>query len=451
MRTPTAARVAASLVDQRAAISVFADRFSTGGYPVLQDNQRGPVDNNASADSNLLQLGAAFAFDADTSLKVTGRFFDEDRGNGTIYTANSTKGADASAVLTRRFPALPAELSLTTYYQHRKFQSTFSSVNADRDVETPSLDQYDVPADAVGGSAVWTMQLGAQHALILGADARWVEGETNELFRFIGDDFTRQRTAGGQQIFVGAFAEDTWKISPAATIVGGFRLDRWELYDGSRNEFNRATGSPTLTSIFPDRSGYSLNGRLGAIGNVTEQIALRAAAYTGFRVPTLNELYRPFRVGNVITEANAALDPERLVGGEAGIDWRPLKPLHFEATVFYNRLENAIGNITIGVGPGNFDPGGFIPAGVTLRQRQNIDLVTAPGFEFTSDWQVAAPLFLRVSYLFTQPTIARASELHARRPLAGANSGERRHGRGRMETGREVAVNGAGALQQPAI
>ena len=179
---------------------------------------------------------------------------------------------------------------------------------------------------------------------------------------------------------------------------------------------DRATSSTGPTAarrsprIFPDRSGYSLNGRLGAIGNVTEQIALRAAAYTGFRVPTLNELYRPFRVGNVITEANAALDPERLVGGEAGIDWRPLKPLHFEATVFYNRLENAIGNITIGVGPGNFDPGGFIPAGVTLRQRQNIDLVTAPGFEFTSDWQVAAPLFLRLSYLITRPTIARASD-----------------------------------------
>ena len=36
--------------------------------------------------------------------------------------------------------------------------------------------------------------------------------------------------------------------------------------------------------------------------------------------------------------------------------------------------------------------------------------MTAPGFEFSSDWQVAAPLSLRVSYLFTQPTIDRASE-----------------------------------------
>ena len=219
-------------------------------------------------------------------------------------------------------------------------------------------------------------------------------------------------------MFIGAFAEDTWKISPVTTLVGGMRLDRWELFDGSRNEFDRATGNPTLTSSFLDRDGYSLNGRLGAIGQITDQITLRAAVYTGFRVPTLNELYRPFRVGNVVTEANAALDPEQLIGGEAGFEWHPLTSLRLRATGFYNRLENAIGNITIGFGPGTFDPGGFIPAGGVLRQRRNIDLVTAPGFEFSSDWQVAAPLSVRVSYLFTRRRlIARASPRSSAAPL----------------------------------
>ena len=175
---------AASLVDRGSAISIFAERFSTGGYPVVQGDQRGPVDNNASADSNLLQLGSNFAFDPETSVKVRGRLFEEKRGNGTIYTRNETRGADASVGLTRRFPQLPAELALTAYYQHRKFQSTFSSVNATRTVETPALDQFNVPADAVGGSAVWTMQLGAAHTVIFGADARWVEGETQRSFPF---------------------------------------------------------------------------------------------------------------------------------------------------------------------------------------------------------------------------------------------------------------------------
>ena len=43
-------------------------------------------------------------------------------------------------------------------------------------------------------------------------------------------------------------------------------------------------------------------------------VAVRAAAYRGWRLPTLNELYRPFRVGADATAANAALDPERLTG-----------------------------------------------------------------------------------------------------------------------------------------
>lgn len=401
---------AGNLVERPFALSLFAEHFFTGGYPVLQANQRGPVDRDAESESNLLQFRSEFALDPDTSLQLQARGFHEERGNGTIFTRNETTGADASAALTRKFPELSAELRLAGYYQGREFRSTFSSVNAARDVETPALDQFSVPAEAAGGSIVWTMPLASEHAITIGGDARWVEGETNELFRFIGNAFTRRRTAGGEQLFAGVFAEDAWKLSPAATLVGGIRLDYWQLADGRRNEFNRATGTPTLAVRFPDRDGYSCNGRLGAIDKVTDQITLRAAGYTGFRVPTLNELYRPFRVGNAVTEANAALEPERLLGGEAGIEWRPLKPLRLGATAFYNRLENAIGNITVGFGPGTFDPGGFIPAGGVLRQRRNIDLVTAPGFEFSSEWQVAAPFFLRLSYLFTEPTIDRASE-----------------------------------------
>src|SRR3546814_13435035 len=51
--------------------------------------------------------------------------------------------------------------------------------------------------------------------------------------------------------------------------------------------------------------------------------SLRAAAYTGLRQPTLNELYRPFVVFPVVTQANANLENERLEGFEAGIELAP--------------------------------------------------------------------------------------------------------------------------------
>lgn len=402
--------VGAGAVEGPLALSIFAERFSTGGYPILQDDQRGSVDNAASSDAVVIHAAANVKVASATSLRIQVRGFEEHRGNGTIYTQNASSGSDLNAAITTKFADEEAELRLAGYFQRRSFSSTFSSVNARRDVETPALNQFDVPAHAAGGSAVLAFRPGEEHRLTVGADYRWVEGETNELFRWTGSEFSRARRAGGQQEFLGLFAEDTWLLSSKTTVVGGLRLDQWQLFGGFREERDRATGDVILSSRFADRDGYALNGRLGARTDLAERLILRAAGYTGFRVPTLNELYRPFRVGNDVTEANAALEPERLLGGEAALEWQLSRVLRLTGTAFVNRLADAVGNVTIGVGPGTFEPGGFIPAGGVLRQRQNIDVVLAPGFDLGFEWYVAPTVLLKATYLFTQPTIVEAAD-----------------------------------------
>ena len=143
-----------TLVHGPVATSVFAERFATSGYPVVRTDQRGPVDNTASANSDIFDLRSQWQINRDSSLQVAARHFDDDRGNGTTLTRNNTIGTDASATVTTEFPAESAELQLSAYEQHRKFRSAFSSINETRDVETPALDQFDVPADAIGGSGV---------------------------------------------------------------------------------------------------------------------------------------------------------------------------------------------------------------------------------------------------------------------------------------------------------
>lgn len=399
-----------TIVNDGARWSMFMERFNTGGYHVLRVDQRGPVDRRANAETSVAQLGAELDLGRESAVSFRLRGFEDERENGTALTRNDTEGLDASAAFTTRIAPLDAGLTLSGYLQRRRFRSNFSSINQARDLETPSLDQFHVPAFALGGSAVWDMPLGGEHHVTLGADLRRITGETNEAFRFMNNVFTRVRRAGGNQLFLGAFAQDTWKITPAATIVGAVRIDRWELFDGGRREWDRLSGATTLQTDFPDRNGYVGNGRLGTRVQFSPELSVRAAGYTGFRVPTLNELYRPFRVGNAITEANPALAPERLVGGEVGFDWRPAPAFHLAATAFYNHLEDAVGNVTIGFGPGTFDPGGFVPAGGVLRQRRNLELVTAPGFELSGRWQICAQLALEAQYIFTDPRIARANE-----------------------------------------
>ena len=125
----------------------------------------------------------------------------------------------------------------------------------------------------------------------------------------------------------------------------------------------------------------------------SDALRLRGAAYLGWRMPTLNELYRPFRLGPDATAANADLEPERLKGAEVGVEWRPAGPIRFALTFFDNRLEQAIANVTLGKGPGQFPGVGFVVG--QFRQRQNIKAVVSRGVELDAEvslgsWRLAA-------------------------------------------------------------
>jgi outer membrane receptor protein involved in Fe transport len=59
--------------------------------------------------------------------------------------------------------------------------------------------------------------------------------------------------------------------------------------------------------------------RVAALYHLTSRARVWGDIGWGFRAPTLNELYRQFRVGTVLTLANNQLGPEHLVGGELGV------------------------------------------------------------------------------------------------------------------------------------
>jgi outer membrane receptor protein involved in Fe transport len=91
----------------------------------------------------------------------------------------------------------------------------------------------------------------------------------------------------------------------------------------------------------------------------------------------------------VTTQANAALGPERLKGAEIGFDVKPLPGFKFSATAFYNRLGNAIANVTIGT---------------NLRQRQNVDAIVAKGIELSGSIK-AGDFDLDASYAYNDSRV----------------------------------------------
>ena len=244
---------------------------------------------------------------------------------------------------------------------------------------------------AVGGSFEIRPPVGRAIELRLGADARLVDGESRELYAFNAGEPTRRRIAGGNSRTEGAFTELTWTSAPLTVTAGG-RVDHWTISDGRLVERFLASGQATRDDQYPDRSGWLPTARAGAVLDVGRGLSLRSAAYLGWRMPTLNELFRPFRVGADATAANPLLDPERLRGAEAGIRY-----VHggasLSATLFVNRLSDAIANVTLGHGPGNFPGVGFVAG--DYRQRLNVRALKVRGIELGGDL-VRGPWSLRL-------------------------------------------------------
>ena len=397
-------------------------RWSRGdGFIPIVSDDRGSVDRAAPFDQAGLGLRARFGAGDNRRIEVTVRGWRDRRERGTDFSRSAVDGLDASIrYILDPTPYAGWQASLLAYAQLREFDTGFASVAADRNSVAPALIQR-VPALGLGARLELRPPFGWSNPLRLGVDWRRVEGETQEQFFFTGTTPGRFRVAGGESTTVGAFADGFVRAGDVLFSLSG-RIDHWRIAPGFRTERNIG-GSIRSDDRFAARTGWAGTGRAG-LAYESGDVTLRAAGYTGWRLPTLNELYRPFRVGADATAANELLRPERLWGGEGGIDWSG-DGVGLALTAYWNRLENAIANVTLGRGPGTFPGIGFVAAGGNYAQRQNLDAIIAKGVEVQARAPLG-PIELRATYAFTDAEVrasGAALALNGRAPAQVARHG----------------------------
>ncbi len=362
---------------------VISGRWDRGqGFFTTPDGQRVPASARAEFDSWQIGLRAVAPLSDDVELQARGSVFDDRRTLRFDGAESSSEGQDASLRIVGRgnwkFDAL-------AYVQARNFSNVV--ISSTRFVRV--LDQRNTPSTGLGGKIELRPPVAEGHDVRIGVDYRRSDGELQEeAFSAFTGALRERRRAGGTNSNLGFFVEDDWDIGPIV-LTGGLRGDYTRIEDG----FFRAVDANNVLvneTVAPDRSDWALSWRAGASYYATRRLDLRAAAYTGLRLPTLNELYRPFVVFPVVTQANAALENERLKGFEIGLNWQPINEVVLSLTAFDNQVENAIANVTI-------EP--------NLRQRQNLPAINAQGVEGAVAAQFG--LFsLDASMAYTDATIA---------------------------------------------
>lgn len=350
------ASIAGNLGRGSVAISGRWDRG--GGFHTAPRNQRVAATSRAAFDSWSAQIRAVAPLGDTIELQARGLVYADERTLRFNGADSMSDGQDASLRLVGRGRW---QFDVLAYVQARNFSNVV--ISSTRFV--PVLDQRNTPSTGMGGKFELRPPLGNDHVLRLGADYRRADGELFETaISAVTGRVTERRQAGGTNTDLGLFVEHDWSRGPL-TLTAGSRADRFTIREG----FYRAigpTGAILADDSFADRAGWTASLRGGAAIKLGTAAQLRAAAYSGLRLPTLNELYRPFVVFPVTTRANAGLANERLEGYEAGLDVDFGEEAKLSLTVFDNKVKNAIANVTIGT---------------NLRQRQNIDAIHARGIE----------------------------------------------------------------------
>lgn len=338
--------------------------LTTRGWIAVDPRSRGAVDRAAGSRH----------VNGDATVARGGMFlrasrYEESRNNGTPLQTNATSIRQLAA------GATSGGFQGRAWVTHQDYAQTFSSIAANRNSERLTSSQR-VPSRGAGASAQWGRPLGTRHVALVGAELRGVSGASLESTRVEG----RQRTAA-------IFFEDVIAVSPRLGITAALRADDWRNFDAKRDGVALAS-----------RRNRSWSPRLSLLLRPAEGVSLTASAYRAFRAPTLNELVRPFRVGNVMTLANERLGPETLSAVEAGARVRI-----FRATAFFARVEDTVANVTLQTTPS-----------LITRQRQNLGETRTRGIEVEGDWRLPRSWRISAGYLFSDARVT-AGALNGRR------------------------------------
>jgi len=338
-----------------------------GSIPVEPDS-RGPVDRAADAEWANGFGQATGAWDT-RRVSISGWGGWDDRGNGTELQRNRMSGGTIAGRFdaTGRASTFVARVSTSP----NSYRQTFTAVNASRTAEfltsTQTTDTLTTRAVAEVGRAVSRGHIVAR----------------GELSR-ASADFTDVRSASTAELSLSDRRE-------AVSMQAAFQPSAtFSLNGGARHEWRAAPEDV-------DGRDTATVGHARAVWNVDGSWYLRGSVASSHRWPTLNELVRGFRVGNVITQPNPGLRPEKALSWDGAIAWEARR-WQMSVGGFWTDVEDAIANVTLSSGA------------TIIRERQNAGDTRSRGLEVDAEVRPGGGSRIRGSLALTSATFVTSAE-----------------------------------------
>ena len=376
----------------------FVGFNGTHGYQAVPDFERAPFNVPTSSDAINIHLRDTIKPSNDLVAHVTFDYNNFRQQLQTFIDSNAQQYVNAVGDIKKQFDA-DSSLTGTLFYGYNTFRtnnSTYFPIEFDLPATPINLNEIQhVQTNNVGGSLIWSQDFsGVLTNYKLGMDFQYIDGR-NQTDHFIGPDFAPtffQTHNDGNQMFAGWFGQTTLTPIEHLDITASGRL-QW------LGNFNGYDGS--LTGGFgkvPQQNYVTFNPRVDLKYTLPDGFAVRGAGYTSFRAPNLGDQFYSYAAGGFVLLPNPYLQPERLVGGEVGIDYTH-SWLNAHVTLYRSSISNYIESVPA------FSPL-YSPQGWFVVQNQNIASVLAQGLEANAGIDfghgVKADLAYRLAYSVVQ-------------------------------------------------
>lgn len=260
---------------------------------------------------------------------------------------------------------------------------------------------HTTPVNDTGASLVWTSNpAGPVRDYAVGADFHSIRGtDRTDYLDPSGALLVPTIVGGGEQLFAGVFAQVSVFPVSSLEIQASAREQYFENRDGVD------TFPPAIGAI-PSSSETSFDPRVNVRYRLASQWALRGAYYRSFRAPTLDQLYRTYADTTAgIYEGNPYLKPERLAGGEVGIDFGS-PGIRSQLTFYSTRIRNLI--TQYGLSASDSPPGLNVTCGydaatftyLTCTRNINSASAVARGVEEELTWRIGAGFSGTIAYTY---------------------------------------------------
>lgn len=280
-------------------------------------------------------------------------------------------------------PVGAVDFSVKAYYFDEGYTSNADKYNSASGAFDTFYYDSNIPKDEYGVMVQAGLELGA-HRLTVGSDVKWAKCESEYVYS------TGDRNFSGKQDFYSLFANDEIGFFKDRLIINaGVRYDYWKNHDG---DFYDSTTSTERRIVYPEKTDEAFSPKVGVTYKLTGDTKIRASFGTGFKAPSLYDLYKSGPHGATRFDlANPDLEAEKMEWSyDVGFDTEPYEGLCASMTFYHSSIKDFLGEKTLTAAevPSWFspDPGMAVIQPINLGRVEIYGVEAGLEYKFNNRW-----------------------------------------------------------------